>query len=540
MKRQYHLILLLLWASLAACRPDLTTRPAATPPAALPTTIQLTPTTPAVTEPGNNEPVATPAASTPSSLPASTLFDVDWNDREPFRAGLIDGEQAILAQLPGASTYHLVLTIEDSLTVVSGRMEVHYTNTESVSLDRLYFHLFPNLLGGSMAISNAQVNGNTIVPAFESVNDSIMQLPLAEPLAPGGAAVAAMDFLVTVPTESGRNYGVFAYINDVLALAHAYPIIAVYDDGGWNIEAPAEAGDVLYADTSFYLVRITYPADHVVVAGGVEIGREAGAATQSITFAAGPMRDFYAAISNSYTAVSQRVGQTQINSYAPAEVAEGAELALGHAAAALESYGDRFGPYPFTELDVVTTATLALGIEYPGIIVNTMGLYDLEQESGGRANRTVLEATTAHEVAHQWFYSLIGNDQLDEPWLDESLTQYATLLYFRDRYGPAGGEGFYQSLEQRWQRVENAGIAIGQPVSAYDGAEYSAIVYGRGPIFVDTLAQAMGQETFNAFLRDYAATFRWGIATTAAFKELAESHCTCDLTPLFEEWVYGN
>ena len=535
MKRHDRLILLLLCASLAACRPDSTT-----PPGTSPTTVQPTRTPPAVTEPDSNEPAATAAANTPSPLPASTLFDADWNDREPFRPGLLDNEQVILDQLPGASVYHLAITIEDSLTVASGRLEVHYTNTEAVALDRLYFHLFPNLLGGSIAISKAQVNGQSVAPAFTSFNDSVMQLPLAAPLAPGQAAVAAMDFLVAVPTESGRNYGVFAYVNDVLALAHAYPLIAVYDGDGWNVELPAEAGDVVYADTSFYLVRITAPADQVVVAGGVEIGRETTAATQSLTFAAGPMRDFYAAISDSYTGVSRRLGQTRINSYAPAELAEGAELALDHAAAALEAYGNRFGSYPFTELDVVTTATLALGIEYPGIIVNTMSMYDLEQASGGRANRTVLEATTAHEVAHQWFYSLIGNDQLDEPWLDESLTQYATLLYFRDIYGPAGGEGFYQSLEQRWQRVEEADIAIGLPVSAYDGVEYSAIVYGRGPIFVDTLAQTMGQATFDAFLRDYAATFRWGIATTAAFKELAESHCQCDLTPLFEEWVYDN
>lgn len=536
MKQPHLLILLILCVTLAACRPDPTTPPAA----ATATTTQPTPTPPAVAEPGTNQPAATETANSASSLPASTLFDVDWNDREPFRAGLIDSQQAILDQLPGASVYHLALTIEDSLTGISGRLELHHTNTENVALDHLYFHLFPNLLGGTITISNAQVNGNSVAPAFESLNDSVMQLPLPAPLAPGDAAVVAMDFLVTVPSAGGRNYGVFAYANNILALAHAYPVIAVYDDDGWNVDPPAENGDVLYAGTSFYLVHITAPANHVVVAGGVEIGREANTATQRLTFAAGPMRDFYAAVSHDYTAISRNAGQTQINSYAPAGLAEGAELALGYAAAALESYQDRFGAYPFTELDVVTTATLALGIEYPGIIVNTMGMYDLEQAGGGRSNRTVLEATTAHEVAHQWFYALVGNDQLDEPWLDESLTQYATLLYFRDHYGPAGGEGYYQSLEQRWQRVDNAGIAIGQPVSAYDGAEYSAIIYGRGPIFVDTLAQTMGQETFNAFLRDYVATFRWEIATTAAFKQLAESHCTCDLTPLFEEWVYRN
>ena len=48
----------------------------------------------------------------------------------------------------------------------------------------------------------------------------------------------------------------------------------------------------------------------------------------------------------------------------------------------------------------------------------------------------------------------------------------------------------------------------------------------------------MGPETFETFLRDYYQTHQWGIATDGSFKQLAEQHCACDLTPLFEEWVY--
>ncbi|HXV41459.1 MAG TPA: hypothetical protein VEC96_00220, partial [Anaerolineae bacterium] len=65
-----------------------------------------------------------------------------------------------------------------------------------------------------------------------------------------------------------------------------------------------------------------------------------------------------------------------------------------------------------------------------------------------------------------------------------------------------------------------------------------AIVYGRGPLFVEELAETMGQETFAAFLADYYQTLRYGIATGADFKQLAEQHCACDLTPLFEAWVW--
>jgi aminopeptidase N len=127
---------------------------------------------------------------------------------------------------------------------------------------------------------------------------------------------------------------------------------------------------------------------------------------------------------------------------------------------------------------------------------------------------------------------------VDEPWLDEALAQYATLIYYEDYYGEAGRNGFRRSLERRWDRIDRADIPIGLPVRDYDGEEYSGIVYGRGPLFVELLAQEMGQETFDAFIHDYYQTYKWRIATGDDFKQLAERHCACDLTALFQSWVY--
>ena len=79
---------------------------------------------------------------------------------------------------------------------------------------------------------------------------------------------------------------------------------------------------------------------------------------------------------------------------------------------------------------------------------------------------------------------------------------------------------------------------IGLPAGDYSGQEYGAIVYGRGPLFIVALAETMGQKTFDEFYRDYYQLYKWGIAGGHEFKEMAERHCRCDLTPLFEEWVY--
>lgn len=474
------------------------------------------------------------ATATAIEAKAGTGFDIAWDNRSPFRAGLIASEQAALDQLDGASVYHIDLQIGDDLVHLEGRQDVRYTNQETEPLGEVYFRLFPNLFGGSTEIHNVTINDQDANPTYE-LNNSAMRVPLSPALQPGEQAVIQITFSVRVPTEGGGNYGMFAFVDDILALAHFYPMIAVYDDEGWNLEIPPHIGDVLYADTSFYLVRVTATAGLTIVASGVEIEHAEAGNRQQVTFAGGPMRDFYLAASTRYTVVSEQVGKTTVNSYAPSELVEGAQTTLGYAVDALKIYSQRFGTYPFTEFDVASTPTLAFGIEYPGMVVIAIRMYDQAKSEYPPA---YLESAVAHEAGHQWFYSVIGSDQLDEPWVDEALTQYATLLYWQDLYGPSGAAGFRGSLHDRWARADEAEIPIGLPVRAYSDVEYGAIVYGRGPLFVEALAETLGQETFDAFLRDYFKRHKWGIATTDSLKELAESHCNCDLSQLFGEWVY--
>jgi len=496
------------------------------------------PQTPVIAPAHTPVPTATPAP--PSPIPTQTASpgsDVAGDDRAIFREGLIDAEQAVLDRLPGATVYHIDLQIPDDFTLLQGHEEVRYTNRENEPLDEVYFRLFPNVAGGEATVSAVEVDGQDVDPVYE-LEDSAVRVPLAAALRPGGQVEIRMDFAVEVPREMGGNYGLFGYFDGVLVLDEFYPVIPVYDDEGWNVEVPPPDGDVTYFDASFYQVRVTAPDELTVVASGVEVGREREADRQILTFATGPARDFYLAASDAYTVISEMVGETTVNSYAFAERAEGARLALQYAVDALKSYNARLGVYPYTELDVLSTPMQALGIEYPGAMGIALRLYDPDAEVLGLPSQAILESAVAHEVAHQWFYNAVGNDQVDEPWLDEALAQYVTGLYFLDVYGERAAEGFRNSWYGRWDRVDRADIPIGLSTGSYADGEYGAIVYGRGPIFIAALAEELGQETFDGFLHDYYESHQWGIGTSDAFKQLAERHCQCDLTPLFEEWVY--
>ena len=88
----------------------------------------------------------------------------------------------------------------------------------------------------------------------------------------------------------------------------------------------------------------------------------------------------------------------------------------------------------------------------------------------------LLESVVVHEVGHQWFYCVTGNDQGNEPWLDEAVDQYVVGLYYADTHGTQAAEAYLRSLEDRWASVDRAEIPIGLPAGAYRRQEYGASI----------------------------------------------------------------
>jgi hypothetical protein len=466
------------------------------------------------------------AGSTPEVLPPTAIPAAEY---PTFQNGLAVEYHPILDELPHASLYTIDLVIADSLYQITGRQSVVYTNAEEVPLNEVQFRLFPNILGGKMDVEKISVNGKPVKPTY-SLNNSLLIIPLEEPLNPDEKVTISMDFKISVPQSVDLNYGVQAYYDNILTLAHAYPMIAVYDDEGWNAEIPPQSGDVAYADMSFFIVTVNAPEKVTLAATGVEASRQDNGSRQTVRYEAGPVRDFYLAGSPEYEVFVKESNGITLRFYTRDHLQAGAEYALDVAARSIEMFSRRYAPYPYTELDFVSTPTYALGIEYPGMIAVTEWIMAPENP--------YLEATVVHEVAHQWFYNLVGNDQLDEPWLDESLAQFVTLQYFTNEYGEAGDEAQRADITGRWNMIGNQAIPVGLPVSAYSGAEYSGIVYGRGALFFEALREEMGGNDFDLFIKSYVEDNAWGIGTAEILRANAETSCGCDLSGLFEAWIY--
>ncbi len=469
--------------------------------------------------------------STPAPAPTvdrqQGVFSIPFDDRSLFRQNLTVSAQSILEGLPGASIYHIAFSISDPPTRISGVEEVRYINQETVALTEVDFAVFSEILGGSIVINNLTLDGQSVTPTHQT---GLVRVPLAAPLQPGESVIFHVEFEVTVPTMGGDfYYGIFGYNDGILSLAHAYPTILVYNEQGWNNQTPDLDGDPLFSDTSFYLVSVDAPTDLVLAASGTEVDRSETAGRQTVLYADGPARDFYLAASSGFVKQSETIGELTINSYAPASLNQYAQSALNIAEAAIADFSRRYASYPYTEFDIVPIVTAAGGVEFPGLTSIAENVYN---------ESDFLEIVVTHEVGHQWFYNLVGNDTLDQPWLDESLAEFVTWQYYLDQHGAQGAQSYREEMQLTWDMAADQKIPIGKPVSAYTSDGYVGIVYGRGPFFLLTLRDQMGQAVFDRFISDYTQRYEWTIATTDGFKQTAEQTCVCDLTPLFDEWVY--
>jgi hypothetical protein len=471
----------------------------------------------------------------PTIIPKISPTDLMPIASQVVKANILPSQQDIPLFMKKASIYQVKVSIADDFKSLVGSESIQYSNNESADLTEIYIQLFPNTFGPYLKIEKATINGAVIRPRLE-FNDTAACFVLAQPLKPGESLQFHLDYSLEVPTDSKFSYGLFVYADEILSLYQFIPLIPVFNEQGWQVSEPARMGDLTFNDASFFDVQVDAPESLVIAASGVRISQKIENGRRFETYLAGPVRDFYLAASPNYKITTADWQGITINSFAPQNYQVNSDLVLATARHALEIYSNEFGPYPYTELDLVSAPMHgALGMEYSGIVALSIDLYDPLTGSG---NSMLMESVVAHEVAHQWFFNIIGSDQVDEPWLDEGMAQFATGLYFQDLHGDTAGEKYRLSWQQRWQRIQSQPLPIGLPVSAYKEEQYSPIIYGRAPLFIEFLQEKLGRKLFSIFLHTYYQKFQWGIVPTDGLRQTAEEICACSLESQFKDWVY--
>ncbi|MGE5140712.1 MAG: M1 family metallopeptidase [Rudaea sp.] len=516
-------LILFLFLLLSACGAA-----TATPPPA-----GSTPTVPRVTgQPAG--PTASPSApAAMASQPAATLQP----GSESFAADLRPEFKNDISLVPGASTYRMSMQLSPALDSVTGSESVTFTNRTGSPLNEVYFRLFANYpeTGGRIQVSGLRVDGASAQPVLE-VQDTALKVPLAAPLAADRQVRLDLDFAITVPISTTGHYADFTNTDGILTLPTVYPLIPAHDAKGWHIELPPDYGDLVYSDSSFYDVTITAPLTTTVIASGSAVDTRENGSLKTWHYLAGPMRDFNIDASALFKRASTQLEDIQINSYFLAQDETVGQNVLRWATDSIAEYQKRIGPYPFKEFSAVETPTRAGGIEYPGVIVLPKQIYAQSRQS------QTLEFNVAHEVGHQWWYSVVGDDQVNTPWMDEALTQYTAYIYEQDLHGSRAGDFVKQQVFQsRYDTAVKDGrdAPVGLPVSSYTDVQYSEIVYGKGPLFFDLVRKQMGDEKFFQFLQTYYHQYKYKVATPDDMLRVMEQVGGASVMPLYNQWILG-
>ncbi|HEY4492062.1 MAG TPA: M1 family metallopeptidase, partial [Acidobacteriota bacterium] len=314
-----------------------------------------------------------------------------------------------------------------------------------------------------------------------------------------------------------------------------------YEESGWDEQEYSGIGDVSYFDPSDFQVRITAPANYKVVTTGSIVKRIPSKQGKIVLYSQSKMtRDFEVELSARFEELTRIQNRVIVRSFFLPEHAESGKRVLDSAVQALEYYEKNFGPYPYTELDVVEAPLYggAGGVEFPGIVTISSMLYrdvtpdaqdDLLKKliADNPTFDQLIEFVVAHEVAHQWWNAVVGSNSKQFPFIDEAMANFSAILYFEHYYGRQAAEN-QMALQmkvnyQLHRLLGGSDQPVQQPASSFKGAlEYSAIVYGKGALYFDHLRSLIGDAAFFAVMRKYYDSYWFRIAGPDDFRIIAQ------------------
>lgn len=522
-----------------------------------------------------------------ASPPAKT-----WYDPQTLLVSLVDEERKSaqaqsatpLDQLP---FYDLQLGLNAELAAFKLIETVYYTNDTKQPLDEIVLRLYANATAPKPLVTLVKgecKDGDTCV--VSQPESSVIVVKPAKALAAGARLRMQLELTGTLPEiEASRttlfgqglesmermnggkkagDYGLLAHGEDIASLASFFPIVARRNKDAWIKRDESTLGDLGAAGLSHVRLRLVVPSGAQVATSGIITKRgpykknDAGA-REELRIVAGMVRDFSLLVSQRFEVATRNVGSVVVRSHYLGRDKSAGDRVLDYAAASLAVYEKRFGRYPYRDLDVVEAPLVggAGGVEFSGLVTvasmmyrpATEGLGALGALLGGggglmeKATGSMLEFTTAHEVAHQWFPGLIGSDSREHPYLDESLAQYSAVIYFIDRYGMARAkEEASRQVAMNYQMMRmlgNEDAPADRAVDAFDTEiAYAGLVYGKAPYLWSKIKLLVGDEAFFTALSRYVEKNRFRTAEPRALvEELAKGEKADEVRALARRWL---
>jgi Peptidase family M1 domain len=374
--------------------------------------------------------------------------------------------------------------------VLSGSERIEFVNRGPAALSSVWLRLWAN---GPDDCRPRRIRVEVEAPATagrERVRCTALEVRLAAPVPPGGTGAVSLRFEVRVRSKRDR----FGRVRDTVLLGNVIPVLAVRDRRGLHMEPYTGLGESFYSLGARWDAVLRLPRRLRAATTGATVAEDTAGTERTLRVSSAQARDFALAV-GPLRVVQRSQGAVRVRVFAGRR-GRGSRGGLRVARRALRLLGRRYGPYDSTELDVVLVRGgfgAGIGMEYPELVFSIPAA-----------------DVITHEVAHQWWYGLVGNNQWREPWLDESFASYThERLHPRTNFCLPRNPYLLVAPSRRH-------IPLGSTMGLFERARPAAVgevIYYAGSCALQRLERDIGRDRMTAFLRLLQSRFRHGVMT---------------------------
>ena len=216
------------------------------------------------------------------------------------------------------------------------------------------------------------------------------------------------------------------------------------------------------------------------------------------------------------------------------------------AANIIQYYQEFLGPFPLPEFNIIEINDVGWGQAPPGTMFITKEAFNPIMAAEQReANSRGINETFAHEIAHQYWGTVVKMPSLEEQWLTESFAEYCAALFMK----AYKNEAAYKAIVKQWRGratfgAEDIPIPLANEAWASGDASTTAFIrygllYNKGPALLYALHKELGDEAFFTFLKSYQKSFAWKFGSTKMVAGLLQYMTKKDYMPFFEKYYWG-
>ncbi len=446
-----------------------------------------------------------------------------------------------------------LITCELNGNVLDGVERVDFYNNTDNAIYELKFNLFGNafrkgakyspiapqytsraypngLSYGDMTVKQVKSGGKDLSFSIGGEDQNILIVVLEKEIYPEERADVEIFYTLNLANVVART----GYTDRVVNLANFYPILCAYDNGFYEC-VYYSTGDPFYSDVANYTLNFTCDKDYVVACGGKEIKTQTNGDKKIVQYNLSNARSLALVLSKEFQILTDNSTGIEIKYYFYNDTSP--KKSLEYAVKSMKLFCEKFGDYPYPTYSVVQTEFIQGGMEFPALVMISD---NLEPSAFGEV--------IVHETAHQWWQSVVGNNEIEHGFLDEGLTEYSVVIFY---------ENYPEYNLKREQLIDSSEKTYKVFCSVYDKIygkvntvmnrslkdftseyEYVNMAYIKPCIMFDTLRQTIGDKAFFKGLEKYYKTYAFLNATPDDLVGVFES-CGADVTGFFYSFFEG-